>query len=169
MPDTATVNPSPATSAEDFAQVLRAELDALGSFVSVLQAEQEILVQGDADRLAELMPDKSYKIELLTFLGQQRKRHLTSQDLTDSADGMLTWLRRNPGFAAAVRKIWKDLLSKAETARQLNESNGLLIETGLQQNHMKLAVLRNASASEGVYRADGRFGHLNNSRSFIQA
>ena len=160
---------APAQSAEDFAAVLRAELDALDAFVGLLQAEQEILVQGDADRLADLVPEKAYKIELLTFLGQKRKRHLESQDLTDSADGMLTWLRRNPGFAAAVRKIWRELLSRAETARQFNDSNGLLIQRGLQQNQTRLAVLRTASASEGVYRPDGRLGQSHNSRSVLQA
>ena len=67
-----------------------------------------------------------------------------------------------------MRKIWRELLAQAETARQINHSNGLLIESGLQQNRLKLAVLQTAAALDGVYRPDGQLRPLRSARSLSQ-
>jgi flagellar biosynthesis/type III secretory pathway chaperone len=165
---TASPDAGPAANAAVFVAGLQDEQIALVAFTSLLQAEQDALVQGNADRLAEFATDKAAQIELLTHLGEQRSRHLAAQNLNGSAEGMLTWLSRNPGFAAAVRKIWRELLAQAETARQLNHSNGLLIESGLQQNRLKLAVLQTAAALDGVYRPDGQLRPLRSARSLNQ-
>ena len=162
-------DPGPAMGAAAFAAALQAEQEALGAFIRLLQTEQEMLVNGDADGLAALAPEKAAQIDLLTRLGEQRKRNLAAQNLTDSADGMLTWLSRNHGFTAAVRKIWRELLARAETAMQLNQSIGLLLESRLQQNRLKLAVLQSAAASDGLYRPDGQLRPLRSARSLNQA
>jgi len=164
----ASADAGPAASAAVFVAGLQDEQVALVDFTGLLQAEQDALVQGDADRLAELAADKAAKIELLTHLGELRSRHLAAQNLSASAEGMLSWLNRNPGFAAAVRKIWRELLARAETARQINQSNGLLIESRLQQNRLKLAVLQTAAAADGVYRSDGQLRPLRSARSLSQ-
>ncbi len=158
----------PAASAAVFVAGLQDEQTALIAFTSLLQAEQEALVQGDADRLAVVAADKAAQLDLLTHLGEQRSRHLTAQNLNGNAEGMLTWLNRNPGFAAAVRKIWRELLAQAETARQINHSNGLLIESRLQQNRLKLVVLQTAATADGVYRPDGQLRPLRSARSLSQ-
>lgn len=159
---------SPAASAAVFVAGLQDEQIALVAFTGLLQAEQDALVQGDADRLAQLATDKAARIELLTHLGELRSRHLAAQNLNGSAEGMLTWLSRNPGFAAAVGKIWRELLAQAETARQINHGNGLLIESRLQQNRLKLAVLQTAAALDGVYHPDGQMRPLRSARSLSQ-
>ena len=163
----ATDTGAPANAAA-FAAALQAEHEALGAFIGLLQTEQEVLVQGDAERLASLVPEKAAKINLLSALGEQRNRHLARHDLSRNAEGMLAWLKRNPGFAAAVGKIWRELLACAETARRINRSNGLLIDSGLQQNRLKLAVLQTAAAPDGVYRPDGQLRPLRSARSLSQ-
>jgi flagellar biosynthesis protein FlgN len=165
MLHTAPPDAGPAASAAAFVAGLQDEQTALVAFTGLLQAEQDALVQGDADRLPELANDKAAKIELLAHLGELRSRHLAAQNLNGNAEGMLTWLNRNPGFATAVRKIWRELLALAETARQINHSNGLLIESRMQQNRLKLAVLHSAAASDGVYRPDGQLRPLRSARS----
>lgn len=165
---TATQDAGPAASAAVFVAGLQDEQIALVAFTGLLQAEQDALVQGDAERLAELATDKAAQIELLTLLGELRSRHLAAQNLNGSAEGMLTWLSRNPGFGAAVSRIWRELLAQTETARQINHSNGLLIESRLQQNRLKLAVLQSAAASDGVYRPDGQLRRLRSARSLSQ-
>jgi flagellar biosynthesis protein FlgN len=158
----------PAASAAAFAAGLQDEQAALIAFTGLLQAEQDALVQGDTDRLAQLAADKAAKIELLSHLGELRSRHLAAQNLSGNAEGMLSWLNRNPGFATAVGKIWRELLAQAETARQINQSNGLLIESRLQQNRLKLAVLQTAAGTDGVYRSDGQLRPLRGGRSLSQ-
>ena len=158
----------PAASAAAFAAGLQDEHAALIAFTGLLQAEQDALVQDDTDRLAQLAADKAVKIELLSHLGELRSRHLAEQNLSGNAEGMLSWLNRNPGFATAVGKIWRELLAQAETAQQINQSNGLLIERRLQQNRLKLAVLQTAAGTDGVYRSDGQLRPLRGGRSLSQ-
>jgi len=165
---TASRDAGPAASAAGFASGLRDEQVALAAFADLLQAEQDALVQGDTERLAGLAADKAAKIELLSRLGEQRNRHLAAQNLSGNAEGMLAWLGRNPEFAAATGKVWRQLLAQAEAARQINQSNGVLIDNGLQQNRLKLAVLQTAASQDGVYRPDGQLRPLRSARFLSQ-
>jgi len=155
---------APDSNSAAFAAMLQAEHDALGAFISLLQAEQEILVQGNADRLAAIAPEKSAQVDLLARLGQKRDRFLTDQNLALSAAGVETWLSRQPAIAVATRKIWHESLRRAEMARQLNISNGLLIDSRMQQNRQKLAVLQSAAGSDHVYHPNGQLGPFRSGR-----
>lgn len=165
MLHTAGAKSSTAAAAAAFVAGLKDEQVALTAMTGLLQAEQGALVAGDAERVAELAADKGAQIELLTRLGELRKRHLAAQNLSTGAEGVQDWLRCNPGFAAPAGKLWRELLAQAETARQINQSNGLLIDARLQQNRLKLAVLQSAAAADGVYRADGQLLPLRSARS----
>jgi len=168
MAQTAATQTAAAIGPAQFAAALRAEQDALGAFVSLLREEQEVLIQGDADRLASLTHDKEAWIGKLSALGEERNRHLAVQNLAGTAKGMTTWLERNPSLAASVSATWKELLAQAESASQLNRNNGLLIESRVRQNRLKLAVLQMANASDGVYRADGQLRPLRRATSLGQ-
>ena len=163
-----TKDAGPVANAAHFAAGMQDERIALVAFTGLLEAEQDALIQGDADRLAELAPEKASQIELLIHLGESRNRYLAAQDLNPSAAGMLAWLNRNPGFATAVRKIWRELLAQAEKAQQINHDIGLLIERRLQQNRLQLAVLQTAAAPDGMYRPDGQLRPLRSTRSISQ-
>lgn len=151
-------------SAAAFLAVLQTEREALDEFVGLLRAEQEALIRGDADGLIALANEKTEKMDVLALMGKQRSRYLAAQDLASNAEGMEAWLERNPGVAARANKIWREFVVQAETARELNQNNGLLIESRLQQNRLKLAVLQTSAASEGVYRSDGQLRPLRGSR-----
>jgi len=152
-------------TAPAFAGVLQAEHDALAAFLSLLQAEQEILVHGDADRLAQLAPDKARQIEELSRLGHERNRYLEGQGLGANSQGIKTWLETQ---SITLRRTWRELLRRAQAAQQLNKSNGLLIESRLQQNRMKLSVLQAAASPGGLYRADGQISLLHRARALGQ-
>jgi len=163
-----TGNRTPDANTAAFAAVLQAEHDALGAFVSLLQAEQEILIHGDADRLAAIAPEKAAQIDLLTRLGQKRDRYLGDQNLASSAAGVETWFSRQSVDTAATRKTWRESLRRAEMARQLNISNGLLIDSKMQQNRQRLSVLQSATGSDHVYRANGQLGPFRSGRQIGQ-
>jgi len=165
----APVNLGPDAGAAAFASTLQAEQDALDAFIGLLQNEQEVLIKGDPERLAAIAPDKAAQIDLLALLDNRRKRHLSEQNLPDSVEGMQSWINRNLGSATVVRRIWRELLARANTAHQLNLSNGRLIEHWMQQNRMKLTVLQTATASDNLYRADGQLRPLRSARSLDQA
>ena len=158
----------PAANAANFVAAIQDEREALIAFTGLLEAEQDALVQGDADRVAALAAQKSTQIDLLSHLGKLRGRYLAAQNLDAGSEGMMAWLGRNPGFATAVRKIWNELLALAEKAKQINLNNGALIESRLQQVRTKLTVLHSAANAEGVYRTDGQLRGLRSTRTFGQ-
>ena len=167
---TSSRNTELAANPEGFVAGLVDERIAFSSICSLLQVEQEALVQGQADRVADLAVDKATQIESLSRLADQRSRHLTLQGLSGNAEGIKVWLNRNPALALTAKKAWSELMAVAETARQLNQDNGILIESKLQQNRQKLAVLQSSGvSSDGVYHSDGRLSPLRSARSFIQA
>lgn len=169
MPPNPSADAGSPAHAATFVSGLEAERDSLVTFIAMLQAEQDALVSGDAERVAALAAEKTAKIDLLAALGVQRKRRLAAQALTDDAAGMLAWLSRNDGFAASARKAWQEMLVLAETARQLNQGNGQLIGTRLQQTRAQLAILQGATNSDGVYRRDGQLRPLRSARAFSAA
>ena len=164
----ASADAGPAANAAQFVAGLQDEQAALAAFTELLRAEQAALVEGNADYLAELCEKKATQLELLTHLGELRNRHLALQQLAGNAEGMLTWIKRNPGFAAAVGKLWRELLAQAKAAHEVNQCNGVLIANRLQQNRVKLAALQTAAGGEGVYRADGQLRPLRGARYLNQ-
>ena len=157
-------------NAEGFVAGLDNERMALSAICGLLQLEHVALVQAQADRVAELAADKAKQLEALSHLAEQRRRHLTAQGLSGSSEGIKVWMSRNPGLALAAKKAWFELMAVAETAQQLNNDNGILIENKLQQNRQKLGVLQSSgSAPDGVYHSDGRLSPLRSARSFSQA
>jgi len=156
-------------SAVQFLAVLREELAELKLFNTLLQTEQNALVQGDADRVGQLADEKAEHVALLGRLGEQRSRYLAAQKLESNAAGMAAWLQRNASLAANAKAVWRDLLVKAQKAQLLNETNGMLIANSLQQNRIKLSALQAAAAPDGVYRADGQMRGLRSLRSYSQA
>ena len=157
-------------NAQAFVAGLVSERIALSSICRLLQVEQGALVQAQADRVAELADDKATQLDALSGLADQRNRHLTSQGLSGNAEGFQLWLSRNPELASAAKKAWSELMAAAETARQLNQDNGVLIESKLQQNRQKLAALQSSGTlPDGVYHSNGRLSTLRSARSFSQA
>lgn len=145
-------------SLSDFALSLTAESEAFRDFVQVLQTEQEALVQGDIDSLIELARLKSEKVVLLSLLAEKRNRFLAAQGIDLERGGMGKWLlQHHTGQTAQLSETWKQLLSQAETAQQLNQVNGAMIETRLRHNQQALAVLQAAAnQSVSLYGPDGQ-------------
>lgn len=142
------------TSPDEFAKNLDAELKAFLDFIQILQTEQEALIQGNVDALVELAQLKSEKVILLSQYAMSRNRFLDTQGCAPERGGMGKWLRQrsNPQIA----EIWQNLLERAEAAQQLNQTNGIMIETKLRNNQQALAVLRAATNKSALYGPDGQ-------------
>jgi flagellar biosynthesis/type III secretory pathway chaperone len=166
MPSDASRHSESATSIAAFLAALRDEHRTLIAFTNLLQAEQNALIAGDADKVAALAGDKAAQIESLAQFNEQRNLQLAAQGLAATALGMQAWLDRHPGVNKEAASAWRQLLAQAEAARQLNHHNGVLIENKLQQNRIKLAALQTTGASDSVYHADGRLAPLRSARTF---
>jgi flagella synthesis protein FlgN len=135
---------SPATTT-DWASCLRAEHDALQSFLEVLENEQRTLLSGQTETLIDLADQKTRLVEQLTRLAEQRRKLQPAPGVTpaDQEDG-------------ASRQLWTAIRQMAARAEQLNHTNGELIQIKLRHNQQALTVLHNAAQSATLYGPDGQ-------------
>lgn len=140
----------------DLAKNLEAELRAYQDFIQVLQTEQDALVQGNIDPLLELARIKSGKVVVLSQLAESRARFLGAQGCAQEQDGMTRWLQQHDNKNPQIAELWRQLLTLAENAQQLNQINGGMIDTRLRNNQQALAILQAAANQGALYGPDGQ-------------
>lgn len=133
--------------------VLQQEQAALDHFIELLQQEQIALVAADVDKLQSLSELKQQLSEHLTTLAQQRVALQEQAGFNADAAGTRAWLSTQP---QTVVDAWKKLLARAQAARDLNQTNGQLLQTHMQHNQQALAALLGAANRLDVYGADGQ-------------
>ncbi len=138
------------------AKSLSDELKLLRIFVDILQKEQQALVDGDIDRLMPLVTEKTNLSNRLSQLSLQRNQTLATAGFPTDRNGMESWLARQAKPARSSLTEWENLLTLASEARTLNQVNGTLIATRLQNNQQALSVLLEASNQAALYGPDGQ-------------
>ncbi|NDU91679.1 MAG: flagellar protein FlgN [Ferrovum sp.] len=128
----------------DWEAILSEEYQALQSFVTLLQTEQSTLLAGQTESLIALADNKTRMVETLTGLAGQRRKLQSASPGTD--------FEKN----GRLRQIWHDIRQLAETAEQLNRTNGELIQVKLRHNQQALTVLHNAANCANLYGPDGQ-------------
>lgn len=116
---------------------LEQERDTLRAFVALLEREQDALINADTDMLLQLAEEKVRLSDALAALAAAR-RNAAAPVGADAQTGQ------------ALRQL-------AARARQLNQSNGELIQIKLRYNQQALNVLLGAAQQTGaLYGADGQ-------------
>lgn len=142
---------------------ITAETAALQHFIAVLEEEQKLLINGDADSVLPLLEKKTQLIAELGGAGQKREAALRELGIEIRKDAMEAWFAKAP---PALQQRWQQLLELAQSANQINTTNGQLINTRLQHNQQALSILMNATGSVGdnTYGPDGHQKHGSGSR-----
>lgn len=131
------------------------ERDATREFIDVLHKEQHALQQPNMSLLRALATEKAHQAQQLTQLADARNRWLAMLGHTQNRLGMERGLQDCPAAAAA----WKELLQLAETVRQLNKINGILVDQRLRYVQQRLSALQssvNSIPGAGLYGSDGQ-------------
>lgn len=131
----------------------QSEQAALDRFINILQDEQSALVNADIERLVSISQDKSGQAEQLNHLARERLAALAKRGVSGDRASVEAWLTTQP---TDVRDAWLALIDRARTAQELNQINGKLIETQLQNTQQALNALSNAANQSTVYGADGQ-------------
>lgn len=137
-----------------FAARLGIERDTVKAFLKILQQEQDALTKGEINLLLPLAEKKSGLVTELAKFAGQRNQFLASQGYTPDRKGMEGWLKDNHGSSMAG--VWRELLETAGAAQQLNQTNGILINTRLAHNQQALSVLMSAANAAALYGPDGQ-------------
>lgn len=133
---------------------LAAERAALLDFVTLLEHEQEILVENRVDRLLDLSEKKTTSAFSLNKLAEARRASLQKIiPQPAGADAIHAWLKTHDPEGLSA---WLEVTTLAKRAQQLNQSNGELIQMKLRHNQQSLAVLSNAVNKANLYGPDGQ-------------
>jgi flagellar biosynthesis/type III secretory pathway chaperone len=140
-----------------FVAGLQEELASFDELSRILHAEQQCLLEGDADALLALTDAKSRTVERLQELARLRAAHLHERRLPPGAAGMQQWLASQASAERArLADAWTRLLALTASARAANRINGGLIATRLTHNQAALASLHNAAQHHTGYGPDGQ-------------
>lgn len=133
--------------------LIAAECETTKAFVELLQDEQESLLTGEAERLAGIAQQKSSLALKLRQLGVNRNRQLAALGLPADRRGVERLLMQRPD--ASIRGVWNALMRLAESARQLNHVNGIIIRERLRYVQQAVAALSKAAQGTALYGPDG--------------
>jgi flagella synthesis protein FlgN len=132
---------------------LTAEQTALLDFVALLEREQRMLVENLSDQLIELSEKKSSRALDLNKLAQARLALLQENIPQLGIEAIQVWLGAHSPEGLA---IWQKTLHLAKRSRQLNLTNGELIQMKLRHNQQSLVALSNAANKANLYGPDGQ-------------
>lgn len=146
----------PPVALADFVARLDTERNALHAFVSLLETEQQTLLDGQPEQLLTLADSKIQAALELNKLAELRGHDLTALGAATGGAGnsLETWLQAN---AAGSLPTWHDIRQLAARAQQLNHTNGELIRIKLRHNQQALTALHTAANStSNLYGPDGQ-------------
>jgi flagellar biosynthesis protein FlgN len=144
-----TSNASPLPSSS-----LAAEKLATTRLIETLKQEQELLSgNGEADQIPDVISEKATIVAEMASLADSRHRILNALGLPASEDGMQLWVDQQGN--ESDKELWNALFDLAQTARELNRLNGLLVGRQLAINQGAMNVLQGKS-NGNFYGPDGQ-------------
>lgn len=132
---------------------LSTELSALQGFVSLLEREQNMLMNNETDQLTALAEQKSSDAIKLNQIAESRLSLLQPHIPQLNSRTIESWLSDNQPEALPS---WSALINLTSHAQQLNQTNGELIQMKLRHNQQVLTVLSNAVNKAGLYGRNGQ-------------
>lgn len=139
----------------EFVANLQLEQDAIKTFIEILEKEQNALVQGKIEDLDYFASQKTQIIKKLADFGNKRDQYLVAKGLSLDTECINNVLLSEDNDTL-INIVWTELLQLAKTAKQLNQTNGTIISTRLQQSQQALVALKSAAGSVSLYGPKGQ-------------
>ena len=126
---------------------LTVESAAWQALLNVLGEEERALVDGEADRLAQLNTSKLAQLQTLGNLARARHDALLAAGHSADHTGMDTWLTQHGQPEQRTR--WQQLCEMEQQAQAMNQRIGKLIDMRLNSTRQALNVLIHAATNQG--------------------
>lgn len=137
------------------ADSLDEERAAAHSLVQLLKQEQTHLVNADVEGLSRLTEEKAGIAAQMSELAKRRHRMLAAAGFDASESGMQAWVN-SPAASTAAGASWNALLDLAQSAKELNRVNGLLIAQHMGRNQAALNILHGNAQGGSFYGPNGQ-------------
>ena len=146
------------------ADTLREETAATQRLLEILKREQAQLLQADIEGLTQLTEEKAGILVQMSSLAMHRHQALASAGFEPKESGMQAWVDGH----RTEQQAWTELLSLARSAKEMNRTNGLLINKHIARNQTAISVLQNATSPGGsIYGPDGQSSIKSSPRGVI--
>lgn len=147
---------------------LTVEGAAWQALLNVLGEEERALVDGEADRLAQLNASKLEQLQTLGELARARHDELLAAGHTADHAGMDAWMAQHGQPEHHAR--WRQLCDLERQARAMNQRIGALIDMRLASTRQALNVLiRAATNQDGLYDHAGQSVTAHNGKPLTAA
>lgn len=137
------------------ATTLVEELGAGRALLQLLKTEQDLLVNADVEGLNRAMSEKSQLVTKMSELALRRHRTLAAAGFEASEAGMQSWLKGQK-TAQQAHQSWTSLIELAQLAKELNRTNGMLINQHMSRTQSALNVLQGAPEGGALYGPNGQ-------------
>ena len=134
-------------------QCMEQELRLTEQLIAALQQEESALLNNDVDLLQSSTQAKSRLVSEFFAAYRNRLTSLARLGLRPDDSSMLQWLEEADD--THVRSRWDELLHQLTQARELNRTNGLMINQMSARNLAAIQVLRPAG-SNSLYGPGGQ-------------
>jgi len=129
------------------------ELDAARQLQECLQREQSHLVDADLRALAVNTEQKNGLVAHLEMLAGQRMQAIAESGYPETEEGVQAWLKTQND---AVRADWNQLMALAESGKEWNRLNGILINQHMVRVQNALQAVRGGAGQPAVYGPNGQ-------------
>lgn len=149
-------------SAELSLRIKQHLLDSIGHMKQIkacILEEKQALQARDLGQIETLAKQKNELLESVKTDIDQRQQLITDAGFSVDDNGMDQLIASLPEkFSVALTKGWQQLVALHEEVQELNQTNGMIINKGLQQVDTMLGVVQgNPDARTGrTYNAKGR-------------
>lgn len=133
---------------------LNDERNAILELIMLLKNEQDFLINADISNLEKITAKKTDIIRAISELSNIRNNTFISAGYEAHTISMHEWLNNTKNSAAST--IWDEILSLAKSAKELNHTNGLLINRHHTRNQNTLNTLQGVLPGTGFYGPDGQ-------------
>lgn len=122
--------------------------------IETLKQEQELLSgNGEADQIPDLIGEKANIVAEMASLADQRHKSLALLGLPAGENGMQTWIEQHG--TDQDKQTWDELFALAQSAREINRLNGLLVGKQMALNQSAMNVLQ-GKTNGTFYGPDGQ-------------
>ena len=141
------------------------ENQTINSLVKLILDEQALLIHADIETIKQVVDQKAQHVAKLAELSNKRHLILATAGHQPNESGMQSWISQNA--AHLVDEAWQNLLNQVKVAKELNHTNGLLINTHISRNQSTLNVLRGSNKVGNIYGPDGQTTSATKSRGIV--
>ena len=130
---------------------IRIEIDNLKVFIDTLKKEEHALIEGEIDDLQACASIKSKLIDKSTIFNLMFRKYMSDQGFEFDVINLDRFLSDQSEFKAE----WQEFIKFASQAKEMNDSNKIIISTLIHHNRCAFAALHCAAEKISIYDPKG--------------